>query len=124
MLANLGLGTAMVAATTLIHMAGLLGLMKLMARGLGGMAGEASDLRQGATILLVVLGVFIVHAAQIWLYAVVFLVLGALPTMEEALYFSAATFSTVGYGDVVLDESWRLLAAIESANGFLLIGWS
>ena len=49
---------------------------------------------------------------------------GVIDTFEAALYFSTSTFTTVGYGDIVLEPGWRVLAAIESANGFLLLGWS
>ncbi len=45
-------------------------------------------------------------------------------SFEEALYFSMVTFTTVGYGDVTLQGSWRLLAGIEAMNGILLVGWS
>jgi voltage-gated potassium channel Kch len=40
------------------------------------------------------------------------------------LYFSTTTFTTVGYGDVFLDKEWRLLSAFQSANGFIMFGWS
>ena len=43
----------------------------------------------------------------------------ALPSAEEALYFSTVTF-TVGYGDVVLDREWRQLATFEAVNGWNL----
>ena len=45
-------------------------------------------------------------------------------TSKSALYFSTTSFTTIGYGDVVLDRQWRLLGAIEGANGLLLFGWS
>jgi hypothetical protein len=43
---------------------------------------------------------------------------------EEALYFSTVTFSSIGYGDVVLSPRWRLLSSIEGANGVILFAWS
>jgi hypothetical protein len=51
-------------------------------------------------------------------------VLGVVGSLEEALYFSTVTFSTIGYGDIVPPLRWRLLCALEGINGFLLIGWS
>ena len=54
----------------------------------------------------------------------VYLSLGALPDFESALYFSTTSFTTIGYGDVVLEKSWRLFGAVEGANGLLLFGWS
>jgi hypothetical protein len=52
------------------------------------------------------------------------MILGAFTDFSTALYFSTVTFSTLGFGDVVPNESWRLFAALEAVNGFLLIGWS
>ncbi len=45
--------------------------------------------------------------------------------LEAAVYFSAVTFTTLGYGDITLSsEQWRLLTGIEALNGVLLLGWS
>lgn len=44
--------------------------------------------------------------------------------LPDALYFSTVTFTTVGFGDIVLAPSIRMLSAIEAANGFLLFGWT
>ena len=75
-------------------------------------------------ILIVVFGVFALHTIEIWAYAVVYLELGELGTFEQALYFSTVTFVALGYGDIVLTPNWRVLSAIEAANGVLLIAWS
>lgn len=48
----------------------------------------------------------------------------SLPDLETALYFSMVTFTTVGYGDVVLTGSWRVLASIQAANGVIVFGWT
>jgi hypothetical protein len=80
--------------------------------------------RQGFVIVVVMLGIFVIHTVEIWLYAVVFLALGALPDFEQALYFSTSTFSSVGYGDLVLSPNWRVFGAIEAPNGLILIAWS
>ena len=48
----------------------------------------------------------------------------ALPNLETAVYFSMVTFTTLGYGDVVLTGSWRMLASLQAANGVIIFGWS
>jgi voltage-gated potassium channel Kch len=53
-----------------------------------------------------------------------FYVQTALPNFEEALYFSTVTFTTVGYGDVVLGREWRQLATFEAINGWVIFGWA
>jgi voltage-gated potassium channel len=47
-----------------------------------------------------------------------------LSTWESAFYFSAASYSTVGYGDVVLQPVWRLLGPVESVSGVIMCGLS
>lgn len=124
MIGNLALAGFMVSLTVVVHFAGLLALMWLLrARGHRFRAHE-SAIGQGAAIVFVVLGLVAIHTVEIWLYAVVYFVLGALPEFEAALYFSTTSFTTIGYGDVVLEKKWRLLSAIEGANGLLLFGWS
>jgi voltage-gated potassium channel Kch len=44
--------------------------------------------------------------------------------MERALYFSTVTFTTLGYGDITLQERWQLLSSFEAANGIILFGVS
>ena len=43
---------------------------------------------------------------------------------DDALYFSTATYTTLGTADLALPSAWRLVGAIESANGIILLGWS
>ena len=81
-------------------------------------------LGQAALLVVVVFGIAGLHTIEIWLYAMVYLGLGALGSLEEAVYFSTVTFVTLGYGDIVLDKAWRLLSAIEAANGMILAAWS
>src|SRR5262249_61726399 len=64
------------------------------------------------------------HLIQIALWAVAFVVVGALPTFDRALYYSAQNYTALGYGDVVVSEQWRLLGPLESINGLLLFGLS
>ena len=80
----------------------------------------------GAFLLLtgVALGVFLLHAAEIAIFAAFYVAADILPTLDDALYFSAASYSTLGTIDLDLPEGWRLLGAIEGVAGFLLLGWS
>lgn len=74
--------------------------------------------------MLVVIGLFAVHALEIWAYAALYLELGALHTLHEAVYFSTQTYAAIGFGNEALDPRWHLVAAIEGVNGVLLLGWS
>ena len=66
----------------------------------------------------------IAHLVEITLWAGYYAWSEALPGFEISLYFSAVTYATIGYGDVVLPEGWRLLAAMEGLTGILMCGWS
>ena len=80
---------------------------------------------QGASIIFVVMALLFLHSIEIWIYALAYLALGEFGgSVEEALYFSTTAFTTAGIGDVLLSPEWRMLGAAETANGFLLIGWS
>ena len=48
----------------------------------------------------------------------------ALPDLETAFYFSMVTFTTLGFGDVVLIGQWQTLASIQAANGVIIFGWT
>lgn len=125
LLANLALAGLLVTVTFMLHFVGMVGLTWFMRKRLSKHPHRMTSVFwQGAAIVFVVLGLFALHSMQIWIYAFVYLALGEFSSVETALYFSTSTFTTVGFGDIVLADQWRMLAAAESANGFLLIGWS
>ena len=64
------------------------------------------------------------HLAQMCIWAGFYAIWVGLENFESALYFSIATYTTIGYGDVVLPAGWRLLGAIEGVTGVLTFGWS
>jgi len=124
MFANFALASLMVGLTVCIHFGGLLALMWLLRRRGHRFRAHEHVARVAALLVVVVLGLVAIHTVEIWLYAAAYLAAGALPDFETALYFSTTSFTTIGYGDVVLDRHWRLFGAIEGANGLLLFGWS
>jgi hypothetical protein len=127
MLANLSLSVLMTVIVVIIHLTGILLLLRFLRRNAHHAArGEGFQqlLRQGGLMLAVVLGIFLLHSIEIWCYAFAYMAVGAFKDFPTALYFSATAFSTIGFGDVVLGLEWRLFGAIEGVTGLILIGWS
>lgn len=123
-LTQLVIGTVLICLTVVIHALVLDRLIHIVER-LGPKFYRRFKREWRSPLLVVtVLGVFCAHIVQIWLWALFYLGINALPNFEEALYFSTSTFTTVGFGDVVLDKDWRLISSFQSANGFILFGWS
>ena len=75
-------------------------------------------------MVLTVLVVFLAHMVEMGIWAWFYMLVDTFDDIESALYFSASSFTTVGFGDVYLGKEWRLISSIEGANGFILFGWS
>ena len=75
-------------------------------------------------MILVVLGLFLAHTIEAWIWAIFYWLVGETETLSEAVYFSTVTFTTLGFGDVTLSKSWRLTSSLQAVSGILLFGWS
>ena len=68
--------------------------------------------------------VVLLHLSEIAVWALFYVWTDAMPDPTSALYFSSVTYTTTGYGDLVLPEKWRLVGGIEALTGILMCGWS
>ena len=68
--------------------------------------------------------VFVGHLLQVGLWALLFVGLGEFESYASAFYHSMVNFTSLGYGDLVMSEDWRLLGAMEAAGGILMFGVS
>jgi Ion channel len=66
----------------------------------------------------------LIHLLEISVWGLFYVWRGCLPDAETAFYFSGVTYTTVGYGDLILPKPWRLLAPIEALTGILMCGLS
>lgn len=127
LLIQFAVSSVMVVACVVIHGIGLFGLNRAVRT-------EAAIERlkhidplspRGALFTLgTVIAMLALHGIEIWLFAFTYLAVGAIPNLEEALYFSTISYSTVGYSDTHVLQEWRLLGAFESVLGIFLLGWS
>ncbi len=60
--------------------------------------------------------------AGVWIWAIAFRAMDLFPTLESSVYFALVVFTTLGFGDMLLPEGWRLLSGMAAANGLLNIG--
>jgi hypothetical protein len=66
----------------------------------------------------------LLHLSEITVWALFYLMKDAIADLQSALYFSAVTYTTTGYGDMVLPKEWRLVGGVEALTGILMCGWS
>lgn len=64
------------------------------------------------------------HFAEVLLWAYTYAAVGAAPPGTDLVYFAFGNYTTLGYGDVLPLEHWRVLAPMTALNGIMLIGWS
>ena len=124
MVTDLSAGSFMLALTVVTHTFGLIALTAVMRRLVEWFQLHRHRFGKVVAMVVTVLGLFCLHAIEIWSWAAAYVIVGAVSGFATALYFSTATFSTLGYGDIVLASEWRLFGSLEGINGFLLIGWS
>jgi voltage-gated potassium channel len=122
--AQLIIATAMAALTVTMHLLGLTVLIAATNRHFRPLQADRHLVRQMLVLIGVSFGLFTLHGVEIWSYATLYYRVGAIRSFEDALYFSTATYATIGYGDLTLAKGWRVLGAIEGANGVILLGWS
>ena len=124
MLRQILFGIILMLITTVIHALCTAAVVRVLRGTHASALGIQSAVTGVALISLVVLMMFVAAFLEAGTWAAVYLAVGAIPDLETALYFSTVTFTTLGYGDVTLNADWRLLAAIQAANGTIMFGWT
>ncbi|QNM82710.1 hypothetical protein H8M03_12055 [Sphingomonas sabuli] len=121
---QLSLTGGLVLVMVMIHSLGLVGIGKLL--HLQDKKLEERDFNVWAILLMARLGfsVFVLHLFEIAVFAFFYLKVVGLDSVEEALFFSASTYSTLGATSDYFPHDWRLMGAVEGLIGFILIGWS
>lgn len=122
MIVQLILASLMALGIVLVHLVGL-GVLTRVLRSHSRLLSKLPILPL-AILLAATIGILLIHTIEIWLYAALYLGLDAFSHFEEALYYSTVTYASIGYGDVLIARSWRILGAIEGAVGILMLGWS
>jgi len=117
------IASLMIVITTAIHASGMLFALHLCNMKIVRQT-TCSRLHCVVRTSSIVIVMFLVSLIEVAAWAVPFLAFDAIEGFEKAIYFSMVTYTTLGYGDVLLDEQWRLLASFEAANGIIMFGWT
>ena len=113
---------ALVAITVAVHAAGLAAVLVIGPRLL---ARPPTRFWPIAWLLIrLTWWLILIHLVEISVWGSFYLWQECLPNAESAFYFSGVTYTTVGYGDVLLAEPWRMLAPVEGLTGILMCGLS
>ena len=99
-------------------------IVRVVVRLLRSRHSEFGFCRSVAVMIIVTFITAAAHLTQITLWSAAFLACSEISTFEKAFYFSAVNYTTLGYGDIVLSDPWRLLGPLEAINGVLLFGLS
>ena len=111
-----------VALTGVVHAVGLMLIFRWVSRS---HLAEAKRFWSGSWLVVrVAWALLVVHVIGIAAWAIFYWRSGSMPDLESAVYFSGVTYTSVGYGDLVLVRPWRLLAPIEALTGLLMGGLS
>ncbi len=123
-LAPLAVGAATVVCTIVIHALPLSATVNFVRRERRlGRAGRSFWIDMGI-VALALLYALVAHLAEIALWALLFVVCGEFSDFGTAYYHSAVNYTSLGYGDLIMTPSWRLLGPLETANGMLMFGVS
>ncbi|SKA31078.1 Ion channel [Enhydrobacter aerosaccus] len=80
--------------------------------------------RKTAVIVLAVLVLLIAHLVEVVVWAVRYFTWGELGDFANSVYFSLASFTTVGASELTLSPLHRFTGALEAAVGMMMFGWS
>jgi hypothetical protein len=121
MVSSLLIASSLMALCVTIHAWGIAAALQRLRR-----AGVMPETFWSATWLFIVLAIWMVflHLCEISTWALFYSWTGAMPDLQAAVYFSAITYTTTGYGDFVLPADWRLIGGVEALTGILMCGWS
>ena len=124
MLTPLLIGTLTLIANMAIQVYSIVTLLKFLHRRLQKEMETSSSPVASGFLFSVLVVLFVGLMFQIAVWALLFRLLGEFGTFAEAFYHSAVNFATLGYGDIVMSQRWRLLGPLEAASGVLMFGLS
>lgn len=121
------MGVGMMVVTTIIHATFMVGGVRATDWKVARFGRAVSETKRAFLISAFTVWMFLAIVIEAWLWALLYVVhpgITVLPGLETSFYFSMVTFTSLGYGDIVLTGKWRTLASIQAANGVIVFGWT
>jgi hypothetical protein len=123
LLREIGVAVRMVIVTLWLQSAGLAALILWIRRAMASDLHRLGPFRSAVLVVRLTAAVLVLHGVLILFWASCYRRL-CFSSWESALYFSASSYATAGYGDIVLPSNWRMLGPLESIIGVLMCGIS
>jgi|SRR6185369_6571023 len=124
MLRELSVAAMIVSGCLLLHVTGLLFMADWLLDRREYFVRKNAKTHYALLIIFLFTGIMCLHIIETSLWATYYYARGHFSDFETSLYFSLTSYTTIGYGDVLLPQRWRLLGALEGVTGVLLCGIS
>lgn len=118
------IGSLVIITNMIIQVAAVVVLINYLLRKEEKFAKNINFLSNMSLVIFVLSILFVGHILQFSTWAWLFMVIGEFNDFSAAFYHSTVNFTSLGYGDIVMSEKWRLLGALEACNGILMFGLS
>jgi hypothetical protein len=118
------IGTSFLLFTMMIHGVGMFVVMHRFERNWSNFLNEKRELRRQFYLGHLVILMLLTHLTEVLFIALVLWGVSAIPDFRTAFYFTGETYTTLGYGDVLLPTGWRQLALFIAMSGLFTFGWT
>jgi len=124
---KLAIALTMMFLCTMIHALFMMAANKAVDRSMAYVSHGRHPFRRAVQIWLIILWMFLGICVEAGIWAYTYLSIPSITTLPDAptaFYFSLVTYTSLGFGDIVLTGDWRVLSAIEAATGVIIFGWT
>lgn len=117
-------GSLYLSACLLLQISALVWCGAALSRLIGRFSKPLRTWQRGLALVVAIFVILANHTGQVWIWSIAFHRSDAISDLNTAVYFSMVTYTTVGYGDVVLGAGMRIFASLASVNGVFAFGIS
>lgn len=122
MISQLVIGTLLIVLTIIIHAGFIAFAVRTLRHSRDWFSRPPFFLKLVVALGGVALWLLLGMTVAVWIWAIYFLEVGALKDLETSVYFALVSFTTLGFGDVILVKEHRLLSGLAAANGLIHFG--